>query len=52
MDLRLGWKPCDRLELSVVGQNLLHDQHAEYGYPGPTQPQIVRAVYGKLQWRL
>ncbi len=52
MDLRLGWKPMDRLELTVVGQNLLHDQHAEYGYPGPTQPQIVRAVYAELRWRL
>ena len=51
MNLRLGWKPVSRLEVTLVGQNLLHDQHAEYGYPGPTQSQIARAVYGKLQWR-
>jgi iron complex outermembrane receptor protein len=51
MDLRLAWHPIQQLELSMTGQNLLHDQHPEYGYPGPTQSQIRRAFYGKLQWR-
>lgn len=50
MDLRLGWHATRRLELSLAGQNLLHGQHAEYGFPGPTQPQIERAFYGKLRW--
>ena len=35
---------------SVVGQNLLHDQHAEYGFPDSTQVQIERSVYGKIAW--
>jgi iron complex outermembrane recepter protein len=30
LDLRLGWRPNDRLELGVVGQNLLRDRHPEF----------------------
>lgn len=49
MDLRLGWRRSDRLELSVVGQNLLHDDHAEFFTAVPKQVQ--RSVYGKATWR-
>jgi hypothetical protein len=38
------------VEIAVVGQNLLQNQHAEYGFPGPTQVQIERSVYGKITW--
>ena len=31
LDVRLGWRPSPELELSIVGQNLLHDDHAEFG---------------------
>jgi iron complex outermembrane recepter protein len=51
MDTRLAWHATDRLELSLVGQNLLHDHHPEYGFPGPTRGEIERSVYGKLAWR-
>jgi iron complex outermembrane recepter protein len=51
LNARLGWKATKNLELSVTGQNLLHDQHAEYGFPGPTREEIVRGVYGKVAWR-
>jgi iron complex outermembrane recepter protein len=51
LDLRLAWRPSEQWELSLVGQNLLHGQHQEYGYPGPMQIEIERAVYGKLAWR-
>jgi len=50
LDARLAWHPTKDLEISVVGQNLLHDQHAEYGFPSPAQVQIERSVYGKLAW--
>lgn len=50
LDVKLAWHPTKNLELSVVGQNLLHDQHAEYGFPGPDQVQIERSVYGKIAW--
>lgn len=51
LDARLAWHPIKNLELSIVGQNLLHDQHAEYGFPGPPGPmreEITRSVYGKI----
>ena len=50
MDVRLGWHATEKLELSIVGQNLLHDRHAEYGFPGATQVQIDRSVFGKIAW--
>lgn len=52
-DLRLAWLPRPAIELSLVGQNLLHDRHAEFGSlagPPPRQ-EIERGVYGKALWR-
>jgi iron complex outermembrane receptor protein len=51
MDARVAWHATGRLELSVVGQNLLHDHHPEYGFPSAIRPEIERGVYGKLAWR-
>jgi iron complex outermembrane recepter protein len=50
-DTRLAWQATQGLELAVVGQNLLHAHHLEYGYPSPTTVQIERSVYGKIAWR-
>ena len=50
LDARLAWHPTKNLEISLVGQNLLHDQHPEYGFPSATQVQIERSVYGKIAW--
>ncbi len=51
LDVRLGWHPTDSTEVSIVGQNLLHDHHPEYGFPSPTRPEIERSLYGKIVWR-
>jgi iron complex outermembrane receptor protein len=51
LDARLAWRPVKSVELSIVGQNLLHDQHPEYGFPGPTREEIARSVYGKISWQ-
>ena len=51
LDSRLAWHASARLELSVVGQNLLHSRHVEYGFPDATRPEIERSVYGKFAWR-
>jgi iron complex outermembrane receptor protein len=51
MDARLAWQVTRHLELSIVGQNLLHEYHAEAGYPGATQEEIARSVYGKVVWQ-
>jgi iron complex outermembrane recepter protein len=36
VDARLGWRPMDRLEVSVVGQNLFDNQHPENSTLGGT----------------
>lgn len=51
LDIRIGWMPMPSLEFSLVGQNLLHDHHHEFGVPGDFQQEVGRNVYGKVQWR-
>jgi iron complex outermembrane receptor protein len=51
LDVRIGWHATKNLEISIVGQNLLHDQHPESGFPGSGQEQITRSVFGKIAWR-
>ena len=51
MDLRLGWRPQEHLEISLVGRNLLEHRHQEsstnliYGSAGALQ----RSVFLRLQ---
>jgi iron complex outermembrane receptor protein len=49
LDLRLAWRPRPDLEISLVGQNLLHDHHPEFGSL-PGREEIERGVYGELLW--
>jgi iron complex outermembrane receptor protein len=51
LDTRLAWRASQQLELSIVGRNLLHDQHPEYGFPSATRTEIERSVFGKVVWR-
>ena len=51
MDLRLGWRSGEALELSLTGRNLLHSSHAEFGPAGPFREEVERSVYGKVTWR-
>jgi hypothetical protein len=48
--VRVAWQAGEHLELSLVGQNLLHDHHLEFGTP-ETRGEIERSVYGKAAWR-
>jgi iron complex outermembrane receptor protein len=50
LDVRVGWHATPNLDISIVGQNLLHDHHAEYGLPGPMLVEIQRSIYAKLVW--
>lgn len=51
-DVRLLYRVNDRLDLSIVGQNLLQDQHLEQAQQLFTQTTAVpRGVYGKVTWR-
>jgi iron complex outermembrane receptor protein len=51
LDLRLGWHLTKNIEVSVTGQNLLHAQHAEAGFPSLAQEQIVRSAYGEVTFK-
>ena len=50
LDGRVGWRVVPRLELAVVGQNLLHAHHAEFG-GSPDPAEIERSVYAEARWR-
>ena len=50
LNATLSWQPMTNLDLSLVGQNLLHDRHVEFGAPGPARREIERGVYGALAW--
>jgi iron complex outermembrane receptor protein len=51
LDVRIGWHATDHIEVSLVGQNLLHNHHPEYGYPSDAREEPVRGAYGKVEWR-
>ncbi len=54
LDIRVGWRPTEYLELSLVGQNLVEDHRPEYA-TDVTLPipcfEAERSVYGKVTWR-
>src|SRR5438093_8889743 len=52
LDATLTWQPTSTLALSLVGQNLLHSRHREFGAAAsPTRRDIERGVYGAVAWR-
>ena len=52
MDLRLAYRPRKHLELALVGQNLLQEQHQEYSGGVTTYAaDVPRGVYGTVTWR-
>jgi iron complex outermembrane receptor protein len=52
LNAKLTWQPTSKLDLSLVGQNLLHRRHAEFGAPAsPSRRDIQRGVYGAFEWR-
>jgi iron complex outermembrane receptor protein len=50
LDVRLGWRMSRQWELSLLGQNLLHDEHVEFG-PPEGRGSVERAAYLKAVWR-
>lgn len=52
LEARLAWLPTNKLELSITGQHLLHDQHLEYVISSPNpRAEIQRSVYLKGAYR-
>jgi iron complex outermembrane recepter protein len=51
LDSRIAWFATPKLELALVGRNLLHNRHPEFGPPGPTREEIERSIYGRIAVR-
>jgi iron complex outermembrane receptor protein len=52
LDLRLGWRPIEYVELSLVGQNLTENRHPEFGNGFfSVRSQVPRSVYGMVTLR-
>jgi iron complex outermembrane receptor protein len=49
LDSRLGWRPSTAMEVSILGQNLLHRRHAEFGALAGRR-EIERGVRVKVLW--
>lgn len=49
LDMRLAWRFDKGVELALVGANLLHDEHVEYGNE-QTGTQIQRSVHATATW--
>ncbi|MGC2061856.1 MAG: TonB-dependent receptor [Thermodesulfovibrionales bacterium] len=53
LDTRIAWRPVKRLEISIVGQNLLDNRHPEQAtevYLATQPTEIRRGFYGKVTW--
>lgn len=51
LNLRVGWKLTPRIELSLVGQDLLHNRHPEAGPDSAIRVEFERAIRGGLTLR-
>jgi iron complex outermembrane receptor protein len=49
MDVRVAWRGWRQTELSLLGQNLLHDRHVEFG-PTAARGEIERSLSARLTW--
>lgn len=51
LDMRLGWRRANGLELSIEGQNLLDNHHMEFGGTLSELPmEVERIVYAKASY--
>ncbi|MBU1054114.1 MAG: TonB-dependent receptor [Proteobacteria bacterium] len=52
VDARLGWKPAENFEISLVGQNIFDSQHQEFkeDYLNYATYEVERAFYIKATW--
>jgi len=51
LEVRLGWHPVSNFEIAIVGENLLHAHHYEYGFPSAAREEISRSFMVKASWQ-
>jgi iron complex outermembrane receptor protein len=49
LDLRVGWRATPAIDIALVGKNLLHSSHGEFGPPG--RREIERQFFAEVTWR-
>jgi len=49
-DVRVAWEATDELELSLDGQNLLHERHLEFVNPSIAPSEIPRSLMLTARW--
>jgi len=52
LNARVAWRMNDRFEFALVGQDLLHDQHPEFGTSVPRRVEFERSLRAMLTLRL
>ena len=50
LNMRLGWKISNALDISLSGFNLIHPRHVEFLEPGQSN-QIPRSFFVETRWR-
>ena len=51
LDARVGWRPRPGLDVSLIGQNLLHAHHPEFQLASPVREEFQRGFSVRVQWR-
>ena len=53
VDTRLGWRPAESVEFSLVGQNLFAPRHLEFFDTSGLvfHTEVERSIFGKITWR-
>jgi iron complex outermembrane receptor protein len=51
LDARLGWRPGQNWEFSIIGQNLLAPHHLEYVGQTTIPSEVNRGVFAQVVWR-
>jgi iron complex outermembrane recepter protein len=52
LDAHLGWRLTDHMQFELIGQNLLDDQHREFGAASEANAATIeRSFFGRLSWR-
>ncbi len=52
LNARVGWKPIDRFEVALIGQDLLHAHHPEFGTSVPRRIEFERSVRAQVTIRV
>jgi iron complex outermembrane receptor protein len=51
LNARLGWHATRTIALALIGQDLLHDRHPEFGAPNATREEFERSIRLQLTLR-